>query len=258
MNLIRREIIIHFTINLIYLGVILIIDNFTPNGYLDWFLYLPAIIYSSLTLPKKYTIYVTALSILFTIIGFFISPAGILFQLAAVNRFIGLLVLSMTAAFILHQNQEDDYKEEIENQLKIVLNKMNKGIVYLQLSDIIILTNRKFEKLLGYYPGELQRKNILDLVQSDSKIKYITVKEKLISNLLRSDYLDLNLIKKDGQTLHVNIALNIIQNNSGESSFLVAFVQETGDRKRKGLKNKIAVNEKLISLKDTPAKTNQT
>jgi PAS domain S-box-containing protein len=238
-----KELYFPFGLSLTAMGIVFLIDTFTPKGYLDWFLYIPVIIYASLALPKKNTIMLTLFSILLTAAGYFSSPAGIAPQLAVTNRIIGILILWMTSALFLHHNKEREYTEEFERQFKAVLDKMDRGITYLHINDIIILTNRKLEKLLGFQGEELVNKNILDLIHPEDKLEFVETKEKIISNLLRSDTLNIRLLNKNGDPVRVNLLLNRLQNDFSDSRYLIAFIQELSDSKKKLARNRIAVME---------------
>ncbi len=210
---------------------ILFIDSITPRGFLDWFFYLPVIIFAAVKFSKPYIVAFGVIAFLLTIAGFFLSPAGISIEIAAINRIIGLLVIWMTASLLYNQAKEKESKEEIIQQFKIVLDKMPTGIAYFDTNGSIIMVNKKFERILGYEPDELFTKNILEFTHPDYRKEFLEMKERMILDLLKPGYLTGKLIKKDGNEVSANISLNIIDDSS--SKCFIAFILENPDEKNK-------------------------
>ena len=210
-------------------SAILFIDSITPRGFLDWFFYLPVIIFAAVKFPKPYIVAFGVVSFLLTIAGFFLSPPGISIEIAVINRVIGLLVIWMTASLLYNQAKERESKEEIKQQFKIVLDKISTGIAYFDTNGSIIMVNKEFARILGYEPDELFAKNILEFTHPDYRKEFLEIKEKMVLDLVKPDYLIGKLIKKDGSEVLANVSLNIIDDSS--SKCFIAFIIENPGEK---------------------------
>jgi signal transduction histidine kinase len=74
-------------------------DALTPRGVADWVLYLAPIALSSRIGPTWFPFAIATLCSALTVIGFFVSPTGMIgFELALLNRILALLAMWTTAA----------------------------------------------------------------------------------------------------------------------------------------------------------------
>ena len=116
---------------LILVSAIFIIDVLTPKGYLDWFSYLVVIFYASLKFSRRYLVIIGFISVLLIVLGYFISPAGLVPGFAVINRMIGILIIWMVTSLLYKQVKVNEQKNEIEKQFSVLLNEMSTtGIIY--------------------------------------------------------------------------------------------------------------------------------
>ncbi|MEJ2614644.1 MAG: PAS domain S-box protein [Ignavibacteriaceae bacterium] len=209
---------------LIIVSAIFVIDAITPKGYLDWFFYLVVIFYASLKLSKKYLVVLGTISVLLTMLGYFISPDGVAPGFAVINRVIGIVIIWMLTSLLYTQYKESEQKNEIEKQFGVLLNRMSTtGIIYFDADGKITVSNKKFANILGLRIDEIIGRNILDFIHPDYRGNFLISREKLYFNFQNSDYFDGKLIKKNNGNILVNVALNITQNFSNDSKLFTAY-----------------------------------
>ncbi len=109
------------------------------------------------------------------------------------------------------------------------------GIIICDLNAKIILTNKAASHMFGYELGELEGKSIQDLIPPHLRDKHKFHFRSFVSHpSARSMSNDMKLIgyRKDASNVSISIALNIIQNDSGEESIL-AVIREITEFVRK-------------------------
>ncbi len=232
--------------------LIFIIDAITPRGYLDWFFYLAVIFYTATKLPKYYIIIFGTASIILSVGGFFLSPPGISTNIAIINRSIGILILWMTTALLYNRNKDMESAEEIKQQLKIVIDKISSGVIYFDSDGGMKMVNKNFTDFLGYQPGDLLNKNILGLVHPDYRKEFLETKEKIILGLLKRDYIEAIMLKKNGEVILVNISLNISKGIPDNSKTFIAFIEDAELKEKEEKRISSLIQERELLLKELP------
>ena len=232
--------------------LIFFVDTITPQGYLDWFFYLAVIFYAAVKLPKYYIIIFAAASIILNFSGFFLSPPGISTNFAVINRTIGELIIWMTATLLYYRNKDMESAAEIKQQLKIVIDKISSGVIYFNIDGEIKMINRNFADFLGYQPDELENKNIMELVHPDYRKEFLETKERIILGLLKRDFIEAIMIKKNGDVSLVNMSLNISQGVPNDSKTFIAFIYDSDLKEKEEVKTRDLIQEKELVMKELP------
>lgn len=240
------------TYAIIFSALIFFVDTITPRGYLDWFFYLAVIFYAATKLPKYFIIIFGAASIILSSVGFFLSPPGLLTNFALINRSIGVLILWMTSTLLYYRNKDIESAEDIKQQLKIVINKISSGVIYFNIDGGIKMINRSFTDFFGYQPDELLNKNILGLVHPDYRKEFLETKEKIILGLLKRDFIEAIMIKKNGEISLINMSLNISQGIPNNSKTFIGFIYEGGLKEKKEVKERNLTRKRGLVMKELP------
>jgi PAS domain S-box-containing protein len=234
------ELLIPLIIIIITFSAAFILDTISSVGYLSWFFYLAIVFYVSLKLSKYFIIFFIAISIVLTILGYFLSPSGIAAELALINRSVGVLILWMAGTLLFYQSKERESKEETAQMLKIILDQTTCGIAFLDTDGFINSCNKKLGYILGYDSKKLINKNIKDFTHPNYIKVFNEVREKIFLGLLKSDFLEEKLIMKDGTSVSVNLTLSVVQNNRGKPKSFIAVIENLEIGKKEISKNQFA------------------
>jgi len=134
---------------------------------------------------------------------------------------------------------EDWFKSVFENAVS--------GIVFRNISGIILLVNSAFEKLIGYTSREIMGKPIESFIYFGDRQKEEEMMQKAIS--ANQDYyrFEKRYTHKDSHVVWVDISVSIMRNDDGEATYLVSVVNDITEKKENELKliKALEFNEKI-------------
>ncbi|MBI4006375.1 MAG: PAS domain S-box protein [Gammaproteobacteria bacterium] len=219
----------HMTMVIIILAMLLLIlfiDHLTPIGIADTFLYVTPILIS-LWLPWRGFIYlVAAISSLFTIIGYYLSPEGADTSIALIHRGESLFIIWLTAILCALLIQK-----RLLNQA--IINTAVDGIITINSGGIIQTFNHAAQDIFGYSAEEVIGHNVSTLMPSpyheehDQYIKnYLDTGQKKIIGIGR----EVTGLRKDGSTFPLDLSVG--EYYFGEEQHFVGILRDITARKK--------------------------
>lgn len=151
-------------------------------------------------------------------------------------------------ADITHQKVVEQYVKDEENRFEALFSHAAIGIIMVDKSSKIVLSNRFADVLFGYEPGELVKQNLEILipqnVRESHKKTYENYTQKPQSRAMGLGF-DLNGRRKDGSLFPVEISLSHFK--SGETPYYISFINDMSFKKKaeENLINKSSEIQKL-------------
>lgn len=143
---------------------VFLFDWWAPKGWAEAMLYVPVVLISLWSPRRGHTVLVASLSTVLTIVGFFVSAAGIPVQPAFINRLLAILVIWVTAILGLLLRRLADGLQKSETRLRTILETAPDGIITMDEQGAIESFNPAAALLFGYRPDELVGRNLSLLV----------------------------------------------------------------------------------------------
>lgn len=190
------------------LGGILVLDVITPLGVAVWMLYLFPVWLVS-TLPERRgspILPVGIISMGLIVVGFWLSPAGESPWLAAINRFIGLVVLGMTTMLLMKFVAQREAMRRNEEELRDCVESAAIGLHWVRPDGTILWANQAELDLLGYAHNEYIGHSIREFHADAPVVEDILC--RLQSGQTLYNY-EARLRRKDGAIRHVSIVSNV-------------------------------------------------
>ncbi|MES2803587.1 MAG: PAS domain S-box protein [Bdellovibrionota bacterium] len=123
-------------------------------------------------------------------------------------------------------------RKKQEERLRTIVESVPSGIVMVNESGTIVLSNSELEKMFGYDPGELLEKKIEQLVPIRMRHHHPTLRQEFGQNPQKRQMgagRDLTGQKKDGSEIPLEIGLNPIRTRDG--NFVLASIVDITARK---------------------------
>lgn len=248
-------------ISLILIVAIFILNLYFPLGIAGGVLYI-AIIMLSLWLPgRRFTSIVGIISLVLTIIGFYLSPSANYTKTIFENRMAVISLIIAAIVFIwIYKTWEYKLKEN-EDKLLALFEAATEGIIITNASGIIVLINKMGEKLFGYKRDEIIGKNIDILLPED--LRELHTKHRLNyykdpSPRPMGQGMELFALKKTKEKFPVEISLNFFETEEG--LFVISYIADITIRKSMESDLKIAnqnLKKSMVELKRSNAELEQ-
>mgnify|MGYP002384143129 CR=1 FL=1 len=175
-------------------------DLLTPLGVAVWALYVPAILAAAPVGRPKIVLTLAATSTVLTIVGFFLSPAGMSLGWAVANRGMGILALWLSAwaavaitrrsrqlsklTMQLEQRVTERTRalEEKQRRVEAIVQTAVEGVITIDERGLIDSFNPAAEKMFGYTAAEVIGQNVSILMPSPDRERHDTY----LANYLRT------------------------------------------------------------------------
>lgn len=180
--------------------VVFVTDLLTPLGVAVWALYVPAILAAAPLGRPKIVVMLAATSAALTVMGFFLSPAGMSLGWAVANRAMGILALWLSAwaavaltrrsrqLGVLTMQLEQRVTErtqalqEKQRRVEAIVQTAVEGIITIDERGLIDSFNPAAEKMFGYTAAEVIGQNVSMLMPSPDRERH----DSYIANYLRT------------------------------------------------------------------------
>lgn len=222
----------------IFLGAaaLFFFDLLTPHGVADWVFYLPLILCPVWFKSSRLVLLVSILCSVFTVIGFFLSPPGIDYPWALLNRLICLSVIWLTASAGMvicnRSNQLDkvmaSLQEEVaehtrteqalrasQDHLAAIFSTVVDAIITIDERGSIESVNRAAERLFGYSATEMIGRNVNMLMPSPYREEHDDFLENYRKTRIHKIIgigREVRALRKDGVAFPVDLAVSEISN----------------------------------------------
>jgi PAS domain S-box-containing protein len=218
---------------------IFLLDVVTPLGFTVWMLYLlPLWLVARHQTERSPSLWWTAgASMLLTIAGFWLSPAGGSPWLAGINRSIGILVLGLSTLFLCQLIGQREAIRRNEEELRDFVEGASVGLHWVGPDGTILWANQAELDLFGYAPDEYIGRSIRQF-HADGDIADDILRRLKTGETLHN--FEVRLRCKDGSIKHVSMDSDVSWRD-GRFSHCRCFVRDlTAEKKADRLQARLA------------------
>jgi two-component system sporulation sensor kinase C len=121
---------------------------------------------------------------------------------------------------------------EREARFRAVFDNASHGMALTDLEGRLTHANDRFQTMLGYRPGELIGKRVMDLTHPDDLEISRTNLRMLLDGTLDSYRIEKRYLRKDGTPLWVDLSVRSLSDSEGEIESLLGIMVDITERKR--------------------------
>jgi diguanylate cyclase (GGDEF)-like protein/PAS domain S-box-containing protein len=129
------------------------------------------------------------------------------------------------------QTLTGDALRESEARFRAIYELAAVGIAIRSLDGRWLRVNQKLCEILGYPREELMTLSSVDLTPPDERGTAIDFNERIIRGEVSTYSREKRYLRKDGSTVWVNLAVNVVTGAGGKPSHVISVIQDISDRK---------------------------
>jgi diguanylate cyclase (GGDEF)-like protein/PAS domain S-box-containing protein len=129
------------------------------------------------------------------------------------------------------QVRTGDALRESEARFRAIYELAAVGIAIRSLDGRWLRVNQKFCEILGYEREELMTLTSVDLTPPEERVAAIDYNERIIRGEVSTYTREKRYLRKDGTTVWVNLAVNVVKGADGRPSHLISVIQDISDRR---------------------------
>jgi PAS domain S-box-containing protein len=161
---------------------ILAIDAFIDVDIAIPVLYVAVVLMSACVCERRSIIGVALICILFTTVGYALSPGNLLGTTAIVNRLLAFLAIGITTFLVLRDQSANKERDELAS----IVASSDDAIYSIDLNDRITSWNSAATRIFGYKADEIVGQPITRIIPSDLQAKEM----KVVARLQRGEQTD--------------------------------------------------------------------
>lgn len=213
---------------------ILLIDISTPLGVAAGVPYVGLVMVGLWSSWRRFFFAAAGVGTILTLLGMILSPEGGTLWMVDVNRFLAILVIWVTA-FLCHTRKKYEFELEFAHEhVKSVMNSVLDSIVTINEGGIIESVNPATERLFGYSPKEIVKRNVKILMPDpyqaghDGYVRnYLETNKPKIIGIGQREVLGK---RKDGSVFPLE--LGVSETRVGTRRIFVGILRDISERKR--------------------------
>jgi len=204
-----------------------ILDGFTPKGFTDWVLYILPVLFAMRRASKRTLIITAICASLLTVWGFLVSPLGAPLWVAAISRFLGLVLIWAIVIIALKWRQGEvelaRLRKAVEGSGEVVFMTDTKGL--------FTYVNPAFTRLYGYTAEEVVGK-LTPRVLKSGQVPPL-VYEGLWQSLIQKHSVNLEIVNqaKDGKLLTMETSASPVFDEKEDSTGFLSIQHDISERK---------------------------
>jgi PAS domain S-box-containing protein len=132
---------------------------------------------------------------------------------------------------ITEKRRAEDRVRESEERFRAIFDNASVGIAQVGPDGRILVSNANFCEMLGFGPGELDRRSISELTHPEDLRQEHAVMETLVSGRAQTISMENRFVRKDGSEVWVNSSLSMVRDSSGIPKYTIGVVKDITERR---------------------------
>jgi two-component system, LuxR family, sensor kinase FixL len=189
---------------------ILVIDTFVDVDIDIPVLYVAVVLMSARIYERHSVIGVALVCILFTTVGYALSPGNLLGTTAIVNRLLAFVAIGITTFLVLRDQSANKERDELAS----IVASSDDAIYSIDPNDRITSWNTAATRIFGYKADEIVGQPITRIIPSDLQAK----ETKVVARLQTGEQIHRDetvRVAKDGRLIDVAITVSPLRDRSG-------------------------------------------
>jgi PAS domain S-box-containing protein len=120
---------------------------------------------------------------------------------------------------------------ESEERFRTTFDQVAVGMAHVDLDGRFLRLNQKLCEIVGYSPEEMQKKTFMEVTFPEDLDQDLALADKLLRGEINHYQIEKRYIRKDGQTVWVNLSGAVQRSADGIPQFYIAVVEDISDRK---------------------------
>ena len=133
---------------------------------------------------------------------------------------------------VTDRHRFEEAERESETRFRTLFEQSQAGMAFADLNGRLTSTNEAFRQLIGYTEKELEGVSVLELTHPED----LPLSEVALRNVLSGDApgyrIDKRYIRKDGQSVWVDVAARMVRDHDGHGRYIQTVVVDIRDRMR--------------------------
>lgn len=127
--------------------------------------------------------------------------------------------------------QAEEKLLEDEEQFRAYFEQAAVGIAHTNIEGRYLRVNQKLCEILGYSQEELSQLTFKEITHPEDIGEDLACEKKLLSNELTTFTLEKRYIRKNGETVWVNLTVSLVRELSGEPKYFIGIIEDISERK---------------------------
>jgi PAS domain S-box-containing protein len=121
-------------------------------------------------------------------------------------------------------------KSEVE--LRVTFENAAIGVMLVGADGKILRTNRALKRMLGYAPGELRGRAVIDVTHPDDIQSSLALHQEMIDGKRENYQLEKRYLCKGGEVIHARLTVSAVRGPDGRMQYSVGMVEDVTERKK--------------------------
>jgi PAS domain S-box-containing protein len=121
---------------------------------------------------------------------------------------------------------------ESEARFRAIFEQAAVGIAHVSLEGHFLRLNQKFCNIVGYSQEEMRSKTFQEITHPDDLDKDLDLLSQLLNGEADAYTLEKRYLRKDSNTVWVNLTVKVVRDSEGQPKWLVSVVEDISDRKQ--------------------------
>jgi len=197
-----------------------------------WFLFFPAVFFSSWVGGRRGGLLATGLSTVL-VLYFFIPPR---FSFAVESPFALISVTMFVFMGILfsffHERLRQANRLAADAQFRELFEQAAVGLAQVGLDGSFLRVNQRLCDIVGYPRGELLAKTIQDITHPDDLAGGVALVRQLLAGERQTYTLEKRYLRKDQSVVPINLTVSLVRDRAGQPEHFILVLEDITVRKR--------------------------
>lgn len=197
-----------------------------------WFLFFPAVFFSSWVGGRRGGLLATALST--GLVWYFFIPPRFSFAVQEPSTLFAIgMFVSMGILFsYFHERLRQANRQAADARFRELFEQAAVGMTQVGLDGRFQRVNQRFCDILGYPREELLAKTFQDITHPDDLEAHVALVRQVLAGELQTFTLEKRYLRKDQSIVPINLTLSLVRDPSGKPEHFISVIEDITKRKQ--------------------------